>query len=274
MTINNNHFFDGINVFCDKTERQAIDSILHRYLQEQNFSRYYFLAYYLDPRFREDKRIEENEELTAQVYDALFCYATALGFVTDAEEDREKLVDSLDQFRNGDKLYGSQLLKCPKSPGKFWKHLLRFPSSSPLASCALRLLSISTRSMFLAAPPDDPCTNSLYQKILNYPDGGEFDSAAAVEKILPIKSYLLSRYQKLPVVAAEDDEKNGENGRNGDHHHGDSGSSVSSGSTGDCNISNLICNVITSLDQYSRMIAQPFSPSHLSSLIQPSQPSK
>lgn len=268
LTINNNNFFKDINLICDKMERQAIDSVLNKYLQEQNFSRYFFLSYYLDPRFRDDKRIEENEELIAQVYDALFCYANALGCVSSEEEDREKLLDSLDQFRNSDKLYGMQLLKCPKSPVKFWKHLLRFPGSAKLAYCASRLLSISTRSMLLAAPSDDPCTSSLYQRILNHNEN-EID-LIDMEKVLPVKSYLLSRCQKANTneEGLEESFENGTVNENGGS-CGDAKRSVTKNTT-TTNINNIITNVINSLDQYSTIIAQPLTSDDLSCLVQPS----
>lgn len=258
LAINTNNYFDGINMLCDKTERQSIDCILHNYLQEQNFSRFFFLAYYLDPRYRDDKRIDESEELIAQVYDTLFSYANALGCVSSKEEDREKLVDSLDEFRNGVKLYGMQLLKCPKSPTKFWKHLGRFPGSQKLAFCASRLLSISTRSMLLTAPLNDKCTSSLNQKILNE-NQFEFESKAT-EKVLPIKSYLLSHCEPIPNF----DEGDKVEGKTTDSSNGVE-CSLSNGS-----ISDIISNVITSLDQSSLIIAQPFSPNDLSRLLQSS----
>lgn len=270
LAINNNNFFNGIQNVCDKTERQTIDSILHGYLNEQNLSRYYFLAYYLDPRFREDRRIEENEELTAQVYDALFTYAQALGCVNNEEEDREKLVDSLEEFRNGDKLYGMQLLKCPKSPSKFWKHLRRFPGSAKLAYCASRLLSISTRSMLMTtSPSDDPCVRSLCDRIINHHrrqndnDTNELDHDCqmACEKLLPIKSYLLSSSQKMPAILID-----GDGGDVGVIDKNISNNGKSSGQL-NSNISQIIFNVIASLDQYRSFIAQPFSTRDLSTFF-------
>ncbi|UXI19277.1 Dihydrolipoyllysine-residue acetyltransferase component of pyruvate dehydrogenase complex [Sarcoptes scabiei] len=195
-TISESKFFNGIGDLCGKLERQTIDSIIHDHLQEQNFSRYYFLAYYLDPRFRDDYQIESNEELTAQVYDALFNYANTLGCVNNDDEDREKLMVSLEEFRNGDKLYGMQLLKCPKSPSKFWKHLRRFPGTSKLSYCASRLLSISARSMLLRTPSMDHSTKWLQEKVLkklSTDDTIGTDRTTILEKILPIKSYLQSQ---------------------------------------------------------------------------------
>lgn len=260
LATNNGTFFDGVGLLCDKLERQSIDCILHKYLQEQNFSRFFFLAYYLDPRFLADKRIEENEELISQVYDTLFSYANALGCVSKEDEDREQLVDSLDQFRNGDKLYGTQLLKCPKSPTKFWKHLRRFPASAKLAYCATRLLSISTRSMLLAAPPSDKCTSSLQRRLLTLNDL-EVDTKAT-EKILPVKSYLMSHCEQIPNFDEED--KHEVDGKP------DSSTNGVEASSGSDSISTIISNVITSLDQYSQTIAQPFTSTDLSTLIQTS----
>lgn len=269
LTINNNHFFDGISSLCDKTERQSIDCILHNYLQEQNFSRFFFLAYYLDPRYRSDKRIEENEDLIAQVYDTLFSYANALGCVNNETEDREKLADSLDEFRSGSKLYGMQLLKCPKSPIKFWKHLRRFPASAKLAYCATRLLSILTRSMLLAAPVNDKCTSTLYNRIITVPNEIDLDPKTA-EKILPVKSYLMSQTETIPTL---DDGTNDNTSSpsttatNNNNDDGDTKAKHFTSSSNDGNISNIISNVIQSLNQYSLIIAQPFSNQDLSCLL-------
>ncbi len=290
-----------------KLERQSLDVILHRYLQEGNLSRYLYLAFYLDPRFRSDKRLEENEELISAVYDTLFHYATALGcVVAGEEEDRERLVDALEEFRNGEKLYGTALLKSPKSPVKYWKHLQRFPASAKLAYCASRLLSISTRAMLIggggsgsgSSPPvADVSTASLQRRLLaldSNTSSADFEPKVG-EKLLPIKSYLKLQLSTASAEAAAaaanhfDDEEGGT---------GSSGlvssqpnllsatdlsstaaptstttttsSSPSSSSTPSSpdSISNIIANVITSLDHYSRSSAQPFTGADLARLTQ------
>ena len=246
-------------MFCDRIERQSIDCILSNYLQEQNLSRFFFLAYYLDPRFCADKRIEENEELIAQVYDTLFSYAAALGCVNKKEEDRDKLVDSLDKFRNEDKMYGTQLLKQPKSPIKFWKYLSRFPACSKLAYCASRLLSISTKSMLLTKSLNEKCISiSHNQTILT---SNHLDSKTN-EKLLPIRSYLLSTCKQI-TNCIEDKHENGKAPIDNANIKLDS--SLSN------DMSDIISNVITSLDQSLLIIAQPFTSSDLSSLVESSK---
>lgn len=256
LAIDKNNFYNGIHTLCDKTEQEAIDSILNSYLQESNFSRFFFLAYYLDPRFKDDKRIETNEELMVQVYDALFCYANSLGCINnDQDEDREKLADNLYEFRNGDKLYGMQLLKCPKSPLKYWTHLRQFSSCKKLAYCAHRLLSISTRSMMLATNCDNKLSTSFCSKIAL--------PSEMVDKVLPIKSYLVLHSQKkktidLTVGYDEEDLVNAE----GDVSPNNSLIKHISSTE---NISNIISNVISSLNQYSSIFAQPFTQQELAS---------
>ena len=287
-----------------KLERQSLDVILHRYLQEGNLSRYLYLAFYLDPRFRSDKRLEENEELISAVYDTLFHYATALGcVVAGEEEDRERLVDALEEFRNGEKLYGTALLKSPKSPVKYWKHLQRFPASAKLAYCASRLLSISTRAMLIggggsgSSPPvADVSTASLQRRLLaldaSNASSSDFEPKVG-EKLLPVKSYLKLQLSTASAEAAAaaaashfDDEEGGRTGSSGlvssqpnllsatdlsstaaPTTTSSSPSSSSTPSSPD-SISNIIANVITSLDHYSRSSAQPFTGADLARLTQ------
>lgn len=281
QTITDGNLFDGVEI-CDKLERQSLDTLLHRYLQEANLGRYLYLAFYLDPRFRSDKRLEENEELISTVYDTLFSYATALGCVNNSgqeEEDREKLVDSLEEFRNGEKLYGTGLLKSPKSPVKYWKHLQRFPASAKLAYCASRLLSISTRALLLATPTEDDGTASLQKRLMTL--GGDSTSAdfdpKAGEKLVHIKSYLKLQASEPSSSLPNFDDDEGKNQQLMEASSAaaadlssTSASALTAGPTSADSISNILSNVITSLEHYSRTIAQPFTGAELARLTQTS----
>lgn len=227
----------------------------------------------------------KNDDLITQIYDALFCYAKSLGCVNEdgadgggAGDDNEKtvLVDSLDHFRTGDKLYGTPLLQTFSSPAKYWKHLSRFPTSAKLAHCASRLLSISTRSMMLVTPSTDAFVDSINKKIFNANTHNVHDLQQLSEKVLPIKSFLMSHPDNTNLGANkdvhEDDEAidnfgslRGGGGGEDRKRHQSNGSNLD-----EEDISRIITSVSSSLHQYSFVFVSPFSEHELTCLASPS----
>lgn len=126
------------------TEEKKAQKIYENRKRDSFVTNYHYLAFYLDPRYREMKIIESDEGLISIVYQTLNSYAVYLGIINSAE-DSEELAESLDAFRTSSKVYGIPLL-IGRSPSKYWKHLKSFSSSSKLATIAHKLLSIPASS--------------------------------------------------------------------------------------------------------------------------------
>jgi len=127
-----------------KSEEKKVLTIFENRCEGKFVSNHHYLAFYLDPRYRDLKVIESDERLVAIVYKTLESYANALGLI-ECRKDRDDLSDSIDNFRNSENLYAIPLL-AGRSPLKYWKHYKSFPKTAMLAKIGARLSSIPASS--------------------------------------------------------------------------------------------------------------------------------
>ena len=98
----------------------------------------------MDPRYRKDKLIDSEEDLTLTVYSTLEIYAKNLNLIRNDVEAQE-LGDSLRDFRESKSLYGLPLIG-GKTPKNYWRHLSSFPKTKLLSEIGFRLLSMPSSS--------------------------------------------------------------------------------------------------------------------------------
>lgn len=176
---------ENMGLICDTDDSRAdLDAVLGKYIQSENFSDYYYLAYYLDPRYKNDKNFVEDPEVKARVLSVLERYSNSLGCGLAPNEP--SLASFLDDFRGNIKIFRSSS-DSTKSPSGYWDDLHRYqiPGVTQLAYCARRLLSISTRALQLA-------TQSSNDAGLQSTSGLSSDKLDShiFEQLLPIKDYL------------------------------------------------------------------------------------
>ena len=154
---------------------------------------FHYLAYYLDPRYRSNKLIEEDLHLTLRVYNRLQLYAESLNLIEN-DNDKKELADSLRSFRESEGIYGSVLL-IGSSPNSYWKHLKNFPSTRLLSEIARRLLSIPASSA--GVERSFSAQNRVHTVVRNRL------SNERIEKIMRIK-WFLNKKQKVDANEAFD----------------------------------------------------------------------
>ena len=124
-------------------QNKAVDIYKNR-CKGKFINNYHYLAYYLDPRYKKDKFIDSDEDLTLTVYSTLENYAKNLNLIHNDVEAQE-LGDSLRDFRDSKSLYGLPLIG-GKTPKNYWRHLWKFPKTKLLSEIGFRLLSMPSSS--------------------------------------------------------------------------------------------------------------------------------
>lgn len=105
----------------------------------QKLTKIHYLANFLDPRYRGQKFVEDEEKLLMTLSE-LEDYAKNIGVIP-TEEAKEELGRQISSYRRKEGIFGNSML-LHRVPHLYWDNLLSFQSSSILATVGVRILSI------------------------------------------------------------------------------------------------------------------------------------
>ena len=105
----------------------------------QKLTKIHYLANFLDPRYRGQKFVEDEEKLLMTLSE-LEDYAKNIGVIP-TEEAKEELGRQISSYRRKEGIFGNSML-LHRVPHLYWDNLLSFQSASILATVGVRILSI------------------------------------------------------------------------------------------------------------------------------------